>query len=182
MHSSRIHTTHLLTVSTSMHCAGGCLVWGSLSGGAWSGGVCSGGIPGPRGALSGGGAWSGWILLWGCLIQGVCSGGVPGPRGALSGGVPGLGGFCSGGAWSGGSAQGGCLLWGVYKHALRQTPRERNDRQVQKYYLAGDNKRALTCYLLCKRPGGYHSTSKTHVRNRIFKLSPIHTSVIYQIP
>ena len=43
------------------------------------------------------------------------------------------------------------------------------------------NKKAWTCHLLCKRPGCYHSTSKTHVRDRIFKLSPIHTSVIYQI-
>ena len=37
-------------------------------------------------------------------------------------------------------------------------------------------------HLLCKRPGCYHSTSETHVRDRIFKLSPIHASVIYQIP
>ena len=44
------------------------------------------------------------------------------------------------------------------------------------------SKRARTCCLLCKRPGCYHSTSKTHVRDRIFKLSPIHASVIYQIP
>ena len=34
------------------------------------------------------------------------------------------------------------------------------------------NKRAWTCKLLCKRPGCYHSTSKTHVKDRIFKLSP----------
>ena len=33
------------------------------------------------------------------------------------------------------------------------------------------------CHLLCKRPGCYHSTNKTHVRDRIFKLSPIHASV-----
>ena len=31
------------------------------------------------------------------------------------------------------------------------------------------------------RPGCYHSASKTHVRDRIFKLSPIHASVIYHI-
>ena len=36
-------------------------------------------------------------------------------------------------------------------------------------------KRARTCHLLCKRPGYYHSASKTHVRDRIFKF-------IYQIP
>ena len=39
-----------------------------------------------------------------------------------------------------------------------------------------------TSHLLCKRPGCYHSASKTHVRDRIFKLSPIHASVIYQFP
>ena len=33
-----------------------------------------------------------------------------------------------------------------------------------------------TCYLLCKRPRCYHRVSK------IFKLTPIHASVIYQIP
>ena len=43
-------------------------------------------------------------------------------------------------------------------------------------------KRARTCYLLCKTPGYYHSTSKTHMNDRIFKLSPIRASVIYQIP
>ena len=37
-------------------------------------------------------------------------------------------------------------------------------------------------HLLGKRPKCYHSTNKTHVRDRIFKLSPIHASVIYQIP
>ena len=45
-----------------------------------------------------------------------------------------------------------------------------------------NSKRTRTCHLLCKRPWGYHSTSKTHVKDRIFKLSPIHGSVIYQIP
>ena len=39
LHSSKMHTTHLLTVSPSMHCTGGCLLWGvSAVGGAWSGG------------------------------------------------------------------------------------------------------------------------------------------------
>ena len=33
-----------------------------------------------------------------------------------------------------------------------------------------------------KRPGCYHSASKTQVKDRIFKLTPIHASVIYQIP
>ena len=43
-------------------------------------------------------------------------------------------------------------------------------------------KRVRTCHRLCKRPGSYHSTSETHVRDRIFKLNPIHASVIYQFP
>ena len=43
-------------------------------------------------------------------------------------------------------------------------------------------KRTRTCYHLCKRPGCYHSASETHVRDRIFKLIPIHASVIYQFP
>ena len=42
-------------------------------------------------------------------------------------------------------------------------------------------KRVRTCHLFCKSPVCYHSASKTHVRNRFFKLSPIHASVIYQI-
>ena len=44
------------------------------------------------------------------------------------------------------------------------------------------NKRVWTHNLLCQRQGCYHSASKTHVRDRIFKLTPIHASVIYQIP
>ena len=36
-------------------------------------------------------------------------------------------------------------------------------------------------HLLCKRQGCYHSASKTHVTDRIFKLSPVHASMIYQI-
>ena len=39
-----------------------------------------------------------------------------------------------------------------------------------------------TCHLLCKRPRCYYSTSKTQVADRIFELSLIHASVIYQIP
>ena len=42
------------------------------------------------------------------------------------------------------------------------------------------SKRARTCHLLCLRPGCYHSISKTHVRGKIFKLSPIYASVICQ--
>ena len=37
-------------------------------------------------------------------------------------------------------------------------------------------------HLLCKKPGCYHSTSKTHVRDRIFKSGPIHVSVIIRFP
>ena len=43
-------------------------------------------------------------------------------------------------------------------------------------------KRAWTCHLLFKRSRCFHSTSKTSVRDRIFKLSPIHALVIYYIP
>ena len=44
------------------------------------------------------------------------------------------------------------------------------------------SKMVWTGYLLCKRPGWYYNTGKTHARDRIFKLSPVHASVIYQIP
>ena len=37
-------------------------------------------------------------------------------------------------------------------------------------------------HLPCKRSRCYHSANKTHVAERIFKLSPIHAWVIYQIP
>ena len=43
-------------------------------------------------------------------------------------------------------------------------------------------KRTWTCHLLCKRPRCYHSTIKTHVRDRIFKLSPFHASAIIRFP
>ena len=39
-----------------------------------------------------------------------------------------------------------------------------------------------TYHFLCKKPGCYHSNSRTQVAKRTFKLSPIHASVIYQIP
>ena len=54
---------------------------------------------------------------------------------------------------------------------------EFRDQNICRY-----SKRAWTCHLLCKRPGYSHSTSKTHVRGRIFKLSPIHSSVIFRFP
>ena len=37
-------------------------------------------------------------------------------------------------------------------------------------------------HLLCERPACYHSACTTHVRDRIFKYSSIHASVIYLIP
>ena len=43
------------------------------------------------------------------------------------------------------------------------------------------SKIARTCHLLSKRSACYLSASKTHVRDRIFKLYPIHASVTYQI-
>ena len=51
---------------------------------------------------------------------------------------------------------------------------EFSDKKFYQY-----SKRVQTCSLLCKRSGCYHSTSKTQVRDKIFKLSPIHASLIY---
>ena len=44
------------------------------------------------------------------------------------------------------------------------------------------SKRFWTCHLKWNRPGCSHSANKTHVRDRDFKLTPIHALVIYQIP
>ena len=45
------------------------------------------------------------------------------------------------------------------------------------------SKRAGTCQLLCKKETRMlPQASKTHVKDRIFKLSPIHSSMIYQFP
>ena len=55
------------------------------------------------------------------------------------------------------------------------------DKQQPLKSLKGRSK-VRTCRLLCQRQGCSHSANKTHVRDRIFKLSPIHASVIYQIP
>ena len=63
LHSSRMHTAHVLTVSPSMLCA-------------------EGGVPGP------GGKQGVYLVLGGVYL--VCGGGVPGPGGCTwSGGVPG---------------------------------------------------------------------------------------------
>ena len=43
-------------------------------------------------------------------------------------------------------------------------------------------KTVQTCYLLCQRLGCSHSTCKKDVRDRIFELTLIHASMIYQIP
>ena len=37
-------------------------------------------------------------------------------------------------------------------------------------------------HLLCNEPTCYHSASQTHVKGKIFKLSPIHASVIISFP
>ena len=96
MHSSRMHTARLLTVSPSMHYAGGRLV---------PGGYALEGVSALRGAWSQGG------LLWrGCLL-----GGVPGSRG-----VPGPRGSALGGGWRGAWSRGWVGV--VSQHALRQTP------------------------------------------------------------
>ena len=39
-----------------------------------------------------------------------------------------------------------------------------------------------TCYLLCKTQRCYHSARRAHVAERIFRLTPIHASAIYQNP
>ena len=44
----------------------------------------------------------------------------------------------------------------------------------QKYFCHYSKRTRI--HLLCKSPGWYHSTSKTHLRDRIFKLNPIHAS------
>ena len=59
MHSSRMRTARALTVSPSMLCTGGCLLWGVPSlgvGGSAPGGkgVCSLGVPGLAGSGPGG--------------------------------------------------------------------------------------------------------------------------------
>ena len=76
-----MHTSHSLTVSPSMHCAGGG-AWsgGSALGGAWSrgcllGGAWSGGVPCLWGGVLVPGEWclvpGGGCLLWGrCLVPG----------------------------------------------------------------------------------------------------------------
>ena len=43
------------------------------------------------------------------------------------------------------------------------------------------SKRTRPCHFLYKRPGCYHCASTTHMRDRIFKFSLIHASVIYLI-
>ena len=39
-----------------------------------------------------------------------------------------------------------------------------------------------TSHLLCERPACYHSASTTHVRDRNFKLNPLHASMIITFP
>ena len=117
LHSSRMHTARLLTVSPSMHCSEGCLLrrGGVCSGGCLLGGYLVWGVSGPvgEGCLLWGasalrGAWSGGCLVPGVSALGdVCSQGVSALGGAWSRGVPGP--------------------RGVSQHALRQTPCEQND-------------------------------------------------------
>ena len=54
---------------------------------------------------------------------------------------------------------------------------EFNDKNICHYC-----KRVQICHLLCWRPGCYHSTSKTHVRDRIFILSLIHVQLFIRFP
>ena len=68
------------------------------------------------------------------------------------------------------------LIWMLTLEFFLNVFIEFSDKDICHY-----SKRTQTCHLLCKRPGCYHSASKIHVRDRIFKLSPIHASLIYQI-
>ena len=97
LHSSRMRTARVLTVSPSMLCAGG----GVCSRG-WGVYLLQGSVPGPGGGVPGVGGY----LIWGVYL-------VPG--GCLLQGVSALGGVCSQeGLLLGGSALGGeYLVWGV---------------------------------------------------------------------
>ena len=91
---------------------------------------------------------------------------------------------------------GGGLLRGLSQHALRQTPPPCGQNswhtllkilpcpklRLRAVKILLLTKIIRTCSILCKRPRCYHSASKTRVTDRIFKLSPIHASVINQIP
>ena len=54
---------------------------------------------------------------------------------------------------------------------------EFNDKSICHF-----SERVWTCHLFCYRPRCYHRASLTHVRDRYFKLTPMHASAIYQIP
>ena len=78
LHSSRMHTAHLLTVSPSMHCAGGSPCQGGLPCQgvclAMGGSPCQGGLPCQGGSvLPGGSALPGGLPCHGgvCLARGV---------------------------------------------------------------------------------------------------------------
>ena len=137
LHSSRMRTARVLTVSPSMLCGGyllrgavsalgGCLLWGCVCSGVCVclGCVCSGGV-----SALGVCVCSGWVsapsgcLLWGVCSHGVCvcfgavcsQGGLL-PRASAPGGMSALGAFALGGVCSGGVCSWGC----VSQHALRQ--------------------------------------------------------------
>ena len=89
LHSSRMRTARVLTVSPSMLCTGGCLLGGCI----WSGRGVVGGVPGRGGGCL---LW-GVYLVWGVsalgvylVLGGICSGGC-----LLPGGAPGPGGGVS---------------------------------------------------------------------------------------
>ena len=74
------------------------------------------------------------------------------------------------------------------REAMRPIVNIMTDTRLWKHYLSLRSmkiiviKSAKTCHLLCKRLWYYYGNSKTYVRDRIFKLSPIDASVICQIP
>ena len=124
MHSSRMHTARLLSVSPSIHCSGE--------------GTCPGSVPGPREVCTcSQGEGCTWSWEGGTWSQG----GVPGPRGVPGSGcvlVPG------GGTWSRGvylvpgGVPGPAGVYLVRESVPAQIlpPHEQNDRQVQNYCLA----------------------------------------------
>ena len=98
VHSSRMRTTHLLPVSPSMHCSGGCtLPWRVyLPGGVY---LPKGVVPAQGGVPTRGCTCPGGVPAWGgCTYLGVYlpRGGVPAWGEYLSGSVPARGCTCRG--------------------------------------------------------------------------------------
>ena len=115
MHSTRMHTAHLLPVSPSMHCSQGVyLPWGTCPGG-----VPARGVPAQEGCTCQRG-----VTAWGVPAQGVYL-----PKGVyLPGEVPARrvcpGGYLPGGVY----LPGGCTCTGVYLPRYYPTVNRMTDR------------------------------------------------------